>query len=192
MVNLVKLLTLGVAGATAILFLREAATKGIGVAAGQTGAGIGTLGSGLSSVFGGLGTGFQAFGTGVGTGTAQLLNPLFTLRDLIYGPQAGQQAAPTAATEGVTPSEQPPTQFQPSKLIQVTTKRGELFVGQQIKSPSFVNPRSGDTIKSQLLIDRLNTGQDVFAGQITTKAGGERTIIGSPALFERLRDNLNR
>lgn len=192
MVNLVKLLTLGVAGATAIIFLRDAAQRGIGVAAGQTGAGIGTLGTGIGSVLGGLGTGFQSLGTGIGTGTAQLLNPLFTLRDLTFGPQAGQQAAPTAATEGVTPSEQPPTQFQPSKLIQVNTKRGELFVGQKINSTSFVNPRTGDTIKSQLLVDRLNTGQDVFAGQITTKAGGERTIIGSPALFERLRDNLNR
>ena len=41
------------------------------------GGGIGSIGSGVQSLF-----------TGVGTGSAQLLNPLFTLKDLIYGDQA--------------------------------------------------------------------------------------------------------
>jgi hypothetical protein len=40
---------------------------------------------------GSLGSGVQSLLTGVGTGTAKLFNPLFTLRDLIYGPQAGVQ-----------------------------------------------------------------------------------------------------
>ena len=46
---------------------------------------------GVGSALGSLGGGIQALFTGVGTGTAKLFNPLFTLRDLIYGPQAGVQ-----------------------------------------------------------------------------------------------------
>jgi hypothetical protein len=46
---------------------------------------------GVGSSLGSLGTGIQSLFTGVGTGTAKLFNPLFTLRDLIYGPQAGVQ-----------------------------------------------------------------------------------------------------
>jgi|TARA_B110000263_G_scaffold236490_1_gene235877 hypothetical protein len=41
------------------------------------GGGIGSIGSGVQSLF-----------SGIGTGSAQLLNPLFTLKDLIYGDQA--------------------------------------------------------------------------------------------------------
>lgn len=37
---------------------------------------------------GSIGTGVQSLFTGIGTGSAQLLNPLFTLKDLIYGDSA--------------------------------------------------------------------------------------------------------
>jgi len=47
--------------------------------------------SGVGTALGSLGGGIQSLFTGVGTGTAKLFNPLFTLRDLIYGPQAGVQ-----------------------------------------------------------------------------------------------------
>jgi len=40
------------------------------------GGGVGSIGSGVQSLF-----------SGIGTGSAQLLNPLFTLKDLIYGDQ---------------------------------------------------------------------------------------------------------
>ena len=119
MVSIVKLLTLGIAGATAIIFLRDAATKGLGVAAAETGAGFGGLGGGIGATFSSLGQGLQQFGSGVGTGVAKLFDPLFTLRDLIYGPQAGQQAAPTAATQGQIPQEQPVTQRQPQKQLPI-------------------------------------------------------------------------
>ena len=119
MVNLVKIIGLGLAGVTAILFLREAASKGLGVTAQQSGIGFGTLGASLGSTLGGIGSGIGQLGAGVGSGAASLLNPLFTLRDLVYGPQAGQQAAPTAATQGVLPKEQPPTQRQPEKQIKL-------------------------------------------------------------------------
>jgi len=46
---------------------------------------------GVGSALGSLGTGIQSLLTGTGTGVAKLFNPLFTLKDLIYGPQAGLQ-----------------------------------------------------------------------------------------------------
>jgi len=46
---------------------------------------------GIGTALGNLGGGVQSLLTGVGTGSAKLFNPLFTLRDLIYGPQAGVQ-----------------------------------------------------------------------------------------------------
>jgi hypothetical protein len=46
---------------------------------------------GIGTALGNLGRGTQSLLTGVGTGASQLLNPLWTLRDLIYGPQAGAQ-----------------------------------------------------------------------------------------------------
>ena len=52
-----------------------------------------------TQVFGGVGSSLSSLGTGIkdvlegtGVGVSKLFNPLFTLRDLIYGPQAGQQS----------------------------------------------------------------------------------------------------
>jgi len=59
---------------------------------------FGGVGSTLSS----LGTGIQDFLTGTGTGVSKLFNPLFTLRDLIYGPAAGQQVALDVREETTT------------------------------------------------------------------------------------------
>jgi len=46
---------------------------------------------GVGSALGSLGTGIQSLLTGTGVGVSKLFNPLFTLKDLIYGPQAGLQ-----------------------------------------------------------------------------------------------------
>jgi len=46
---------------------------------------------GVGGALGSLGGGIQSLLTGTGTGISKLFNPLFTLRDLIYGPQAGVQ-----------------------------------------------------------------------------------------------------
>jgi len=59
---------------------------------------FGGVGSSLSS----LGTGIEDFLTGTGTGASKLFNPLFTLRDLIYGPAAGQQVALDVREETTT------------------------------------------------------------------------------------------
>jgi len=81
MVSIGKWLILGLAGAFAISALVDPArAQGTVSAFGGIGTALGSLGSGVQSLL-----------TGVGTGTAKLFNPLFTLRDLIYGPQAGVQ-----------------------------------------------------------------------------------------------------
>ena len=81
MVSIGKLLIYGLVGAFAISALVDPnRAKGTIGAFGGVGTALGSLGSGVQALF-----------TGVGTGTAKLFNPLFTLRDLIYGPQAGVQ-----------------------------------------------------------------------------------------------------
>lgn len=57
--------------------------KGASQSAGALGETLGAFGEGLGSI----GTGTQSLLSGVGTGSAQLLNPLWTLKDLIYGNQ---------------------------------------------------------------------------------------------------------
>ena len=81
MVNIGKWLIYGLVGAFAISALVNPARA----------AGTVSAFGGIGTALGSLGTGVQSLFTGVGTGTAKLFNPLFTLRDLIYGPQAGAQ-----------------------------------------------------------------------------------------------------
>ena len=101
MVSIGKWLILGLAGAFAISALVDPARAQGTVSA------FGGIGTALSS----LGGGVQSLLTGVGTGTAKLFNPLFTLRDLIYGPQAGVQI-PTdirqsSSTQNLTTVQEP-------------------------------------------------------------------------------------
>ena len=81
MVSITKWLIYGLVGAFAVSALIDPARA------------QGTIGAfgGIGTALGSLGGGIQSLLTGVGTGSAKLFNPLFTLRDLIYGPQAGVQ-----------------------------------------------------------------------------------------------------
>jgi len=81
MVSITKWLIYGVVGAFALSSLIDpqrafASTQAFG---------------GVGTALGSLGGGIQSLLTGTGTGVSKLFNPLFTLRDLIYGPQAGVQ-----------------------------------------------------------------------------------------------------
>ena len=108
MVSVIKWLLYGLVGAFALsalidpqrAFATTQAFKGVGA--------LGSLGSGIQSLF-----------TGFGTGTAKLFNPLFTLRDLIYGPQAGVQVEKdiyqSTATGNLT-TQQTPVQTQAIEL----------------------------------------------------------------------------
>ena len=101
MVSIGKWLLYGLVGAFAISALVDPARA------------QGTIGafSGVGTALGSLGGGIQSLFTGIGTGTAKLFNPLFTLRDLIYGPQAGVQI-PTdirqsSSTQNLTVKQEP-------------------------------------------------------------------------------------
>jgi len=105
MVSIGKWLILGLAGAFAISALVDPArAQGTVSAFGGIGTALGSLGSGVQSLL-----------TGTGVGVSKLFNPLFTLRDLIYGPQAGVQT-PTDIRQSVTtgnlPSQQIPAEIQ--------------------------------------------------------------------------------
>jgi hypothetical protein len=96
-----KWLILGLAGAFAVSALVDPArAQGTVSAFGGIGGALGSLGSGVQSLL-----------TGVGTGTAKLFNPLFTLRDLIYGPQAGVQVPndirQSSSTQNLTVQQEP-------------------------------------------------------------------------------------
>ena len=101
MVSIGKWLILGLAGAFAISALVDPArAQGTVQAFGGIGTALGSLGSGIKSL-----------GSGIGFGAASLFNPLFTLRDLIYGPQAGVQI-PTdirqsSSTQNLTTVQEP-------------------------------------------------------------------------------------
>lgn len=67
-------LIMAVLAAFAILFLKRSVEVGIGPAGTEVGGALGSLGAGG-----------QSFLTGIGTGISKLFNPLFTLKDLVYG-----------------------------------------------------------------------------------------------------------
>ncbi len=101
MVSLGKWLILGLVGAFAVSALVDPARA------------QGTIGafSGVGTALGSLGSGIKSLGSGIGFGAASLFNPLFTLRDLIYGPQAGVQI-PTdirqsTSTQNLTGKQEP-------------------------------------------------------------------------------------
>jgi hypothetical protein len=92
---------------------------------------FGGVGSSLSS----LGTGIKDFLTGTGTGVSQLFNPLWTLRDLIYGPAAGQQAALDVREETTTGNIETSQQaIQASEVLQTNP---ETLINPAYQSPPF-------------------------------------------------------
>ena len=92
---------------------------------------FGGVGSSLSS----LGTGIQDFLTGTGTGVSKLFNPLFTLRDLIYGPAAGQQAALDVREETTTGNIE--TSQQAIEASEVLQTQPETLINPTYQSPPF-------------------------------------------------------
>jgi hypothetical protein len=79
-----KIIPIALAGlgifALANIFTRPGQASQSAGALGET---LGAFGEGIGSI----GIGAQSLLSGIGTGSAQLLNPLFTLKDLFYGNQ---------------------------------------------------------------------------------------------------------
>lgn len=105
MVSIGKWLMYGLVGAFALSALIDPARA------------QGTIGafSGVGTALGSLGGGIQSLLTGTGVGVSKLFNPLFTLRDLIYGPQAGAQVNKdiyqTASTSNLSIQQTPAQQM---------------------------------------------------------------------------------
>jgi hypothetical protein len=87
MVSITKWLIVGLVGAFAISALVDPARA----------SGTASAFGGVGTALGNLGRGVQGLLTGTGTGVSKLFNPLFTLRDLIYGPQGGVQVGKDVA-----------------------------------------------------------------------------------------------
>lgn len=186
-----KFAFMALAGALAVAFLKDAFTgsRGVGEAFASVGAGGQQIGGALSSV----GSGVQGLFTGIGTGTAQLLNPLFTAKELIYGGQNILQGGATGDNQqGASPvptSFNPPVDPVPDQPLTKTFSSGaSLTVSNFFKSLG-----SGDFtgVRGQPLpSNAIARTQDTFSGVLSTPTGGTRTIRGSAALFQRLNNNL--
>ena len=87
MVVLGKIIPIALAG-LAIFFLGNAIARP--AQARLTGAALTETGLGLGSSLSSIGSGLGSLLGNVGTGSAQLLNPLFSLKTLIYGDAASQ------------------------------------------------------------------------------------------------------
>jgi len=112
--------------------------------------------SGVGTALGSLGGGIQSLFTGVGTGTAKLFNPLFTLRDLIYGPQAGVQVEKDI--------------YQSSATGNLTTKQTPYEVEAIQLDPNapytpFPNPVTGFSYSSRPSISPVPVAQVMVHGQ---------------------------
>jgi len=146
MVSLGKWIILGLAGAFAISALIDPArAQGTVTAFGGIGTALGSLGSGVQSLL-----------SGVGTGTAKLFNPLFTLRDLIYGPQAGVQVEKDI--------------YQSSATGNLTTKQTPYEVEAIQLDPNapytpFPNPVTGFSYSSKPSISPVPVAQVMVHGQ---------------------------
>ena len=98
----------------------------------MTGQALTTTGVGLGPALSSIGTGAQTLLGGIGTGSAQLLNPLFSLKTLIYGddgPVSDNEVAqiqnasnveltlPTPNTASSSPAVTPETEAQTKQAI---------------------------------------------------------------------------
>jgi len=105
---------------------------------------------------GSLGGGIQSLLTGTGTGISKMFNPLFTLRDLIYGPQAGVQVEKDI--------------YQSSATGNLTTKQTPYEVEAIQLDPNapytpFPNPVTGFSYSSRPSISPVPVAQVMVHGQ---------------------------
>jgi len=95
---------------------------------------------GVGGALGSLGGGVQSLFTGVGTGVAKLFNPLFTLKDLIYGPQAGLQTQTDVREIGSTGGYATTSQEIQSTATLQTLSPSQQAAGFQFSSRPSISP----------------------------------------------------
>ena len=150
------------------LFAKRSVEVGIGPAASEVAGSIGTFGQGVGAVGGGI----AELGKGIGFGTAKLFDPLFTLRDLIFPPEAGNQPAPTAATQGQTPMINPPATSPVPTAPMVTPPPVTVTVGQQLSTQQARN----------LVTTQQATILRGAAGVLTRLEAGQATVLRNESL----------
>lgn len=173
-------------GLAAAAFFKEAFADSFSGALGRTTQTLGTAGTGIQSLL-----------TGIGTGTAQLLNPLFTLKELagpVFGVASGgteSQAPENFGESGAQEVASSTAQFDAPKgngTAIFSTARGTLSI-----TDAFERITSGLSIRgTPLAPTAISRNEPTFGGFIETPTGGKREIRGSEALFQRLAQNLNR
>jgi len=106
---------------------------------------------GVGTALGSLGGGIQSLLTGTGTGISKLFNPLFTLRDLIYGPSAGLQ------------TEKDVREITSTGQIQTNTQETQQIQTSQIYTPS--QQGAGFKFRSIPSIGPVPVAQTIVHGQ---------------------------
>lgn len=161
------------------LFVKRSSQVGIGGAASEIGQSIGSFGSGIGS----LGGGIKEFGAGVGTGISQLFNPLFTLRELIFPPQAGNQPAPVASTQGQIPQDTPQLTSPP---IQTPIEKTISTLNTTVQALQYGNVTSKGVFVNQFTTQDLRFAIDPSGAIKTGSTGlGPRTLAAQAGLSSK-------
>lgn len=155
MVNITKIATQAVLGAFTVLFLKEAAEKGIGRAFGETGAGLGIGGSGVGTAVRSIGSGIGQAGKDIGSGFSGLISPVGTVLDLIFAPSAGKSVQPA--------QEQTLLEAKELRSAQSADFFANPFRVDKVEKPFELFPFSGGAFTQEAIRKRINDQQRAFA-----------------------------
>ena len=138
-----------------------------------------SIGSGLGSVGGGI----QDFLTGIGTGSAKLLNPLFTLKTLFYGDDSPstifQENADTASNTTITDPVVNTASDQPG--VTPTSPAGSTVThssGGSYTSAQTTTTASGTTGPGASGFSQTTTSSAPSSSSYTSRASGRSTRYG--------------
>jgi len=167
-INIGKVVTISIVGLLAAVFFKDAFGEGLGTTLGKVGTGGQAIGGALTST----GQGIFSFLEGIGSGSAKLLNPLFTLKELagpIVGIASGgtSEETPMPASEnnqsltnsGTTNSREDLTRRIFVAPISETQAPIEQFISPSRKSIKIVNPPSihfADRPRSPIIITSVD------------------------------------
>lgn len=126
----------GVGLALAFLYNVVAKPGSASASAGALGQTLDALGGGLGSV----GVGAQSFLTGIGTGSARLLDPLFSLKTLVYGDNTQQIVKQENLQTASNTTLNDPVVNASSTQVAVSPDPAAQTIGPQVSEMGVVNP----------------------------------------------------